>query len=155
MTPADGESYTVGAGAEPPGQDSKGWKRQRESFSCTDEIWERGKISWSAVRKTYLSWTQWLEAALEEKTQAVKAELGVEELPSAPDRLPTGRRTPAATPVGRHRRSFTCIPSVWAQARAAWWAQEEVYHSSWTDWVEEAIAEKAAKTEEPATTSTH
>lgn len=154
MAPSDGEAYTVGAGTPAPGQERSSWKRKRESFSCTEEIWEAAKSAWSAVRREYPAWTEWLEAALEEKTQAVHADLGVTELDPAPPRLPTGRRTPAATTVDRERRSFTCAPVIWANARAAWWAQEAAY-PSWTDWVEEAIAEKAAKTAEPATTTTH
>lgn len=155
MAPSGGESYTVGAGASPPGKNQSDWKRKRESFSCTAAIWGRAKAAWSAVRRDYPAWTEWLEAALVEKTAAVHAQLGVTEaapLPPAPARLPTGRRTPAAGAVNRERRSFTCAPIIWANARAAWWAQEEDY-ASWTDWVEEAIAEKAAKTEKAATTT--
>lgn len=154
MVPNEGDTYTVGAGANPPGQDPTNWKRKRESFSCSNEVWEKAKNAWSAVRRDYPAWTEWVEAALAEKTEAVLAELGVTELAAAPERLPTGRRTPAATAVTRERRSFTCTPVVWANARAAWWAKEEDY-PSWTDWVEEAIAEKAAKTEQPAVTATH
>lgn len=157
MAPPKGEKYTVGAGNNPPGSDRSTWKRKRESFSCTKDIWERAKTAWSSVRREYPAWTEWLEAALEEKTEAVHAALGVtpeNPLPPAPARLPTGRRTPPPVQVDRERRSFTCAPAIWADARAAWWAEEESY-PSWTDWVEEAIAEKARRSEEPAASTTH
>jgi hypothetical protein len=154
MAPADRETYTVGGGSAPPGTDESSWKRRRESFSCTDEIWDRGKTAWASARRSYPAWTEWLESAIQDKTAAVRVALGVTDLPAAPERLPTGRRSPSPTNDTRSRRSFTVVPAIWAEARAAWWAQESDY-PAWTDWVEEAIAEKAARTEQPAISSTH
>lgn len=130
------------SGKTPP--DTTNWNRQRQSFSCTQEIWDQAKQAWRQERRQYPAWTEWLEAALDEKAQAVRASLGVtaqNPLPPAPDRLPTGRRTPPPTQIDRGRRSFTCDPAVWAAARAAWWAEDDQY-PAWTDWVEEAISEK-------------
>mgnify|MGYP005990194789 CR=1 FL=1 len=135
---------TVGREAGLGAADSS-WARTRQSFSCTDQVWEDAKAAWDSVRREYLAWTQWLEAALALKSAAVRAELGRGVLDPAPDRLPTGRRIAADSPPGRKRRAFTCSPTVWAQARAAWWAQEESY-PAWSDWVEEAIVEMTART---------
>ncbi|MBY6414824.1 hypothetical protein HQ346_24805 [Rhodococcus sp. BP-252] len=128
-----------------PGAAGSSWARTRHSFSCTDQVWGDAKAAWSSVRREYLAWTQWLEAALTLKAAAVRAELGRSVLDPAPERLPTGRRVAADAPTGRSRRAFTCSPEVWAQARAAWWTQEESY-PAWSDWVEEAIVEMTART---------
>lgn len=133
------------------------WKRKRESFSCTKEIWDHAKTAWSVVRSDYPAWTEWLEAALREKAASVQSQLTPGDdspLPRAPSRLPTGRREPALEPVDRERRSFTCAPAVWSDARAAWWAQSPDY-PSWSDWVEEAIVEKTKKSDKSTTTTTH
>lgn len=127
------------------GDKARSWARTRQSFSCTDQVWEDAKAARNLVRREYLTWTQWLEAALAFKSAAVRAELGRDMLDPAPERLPTGRRIAADAPSGRKRRAFTCAPAVWAQARAAWWAQEESY-PAWSDWVEEAIVEMTART---------
>lgn len=128
-----------------PGAAGSSWARTRQSFSCTDRVWTDAKAAWSSVRREYLAWTQWLEEALAIKAETVRTELGRGVLDPAPDRLPTGRRIAADAPTGRTRRAFTCSPEVWAQARAAWWAQEEMY-PAWSDWVEEAIAEMTVRT---------
>ena len=128
-----------------PGATGNSWARTRQSFSCTDQVWGDAKAAWSSVRRDYLAWTQWLEAALALKAATVRAELGRSVLDPAPERLPTGRRIAADAPTRRSRRAFTCSPEVWAQARAAWWAQEGSY-PAWSDWVEEAIVEMTART---------
>lgn len=51
------------------------WKRKRESFSCTKEIWDHAKTAWSVVRSDYPAWTEWLEAALREKAASVQTQL--------------------------------------------------------------------------------
>lgn len=133
------------AGQAGPDAASSSWARTRQSFSCTDQVWGDAKAAWSSVRREYLAWTLWLEAALAIKAAAVRTELGRGVLDPAPERLPTGRRIAADAPTGRSRRAFTCSPEVWAQARAAWWAQEESY-PAWSDWVEEAVVEMTART---------
>ncbi|MGW5569789.1 hypothetical protein ACWEVD_01195 [Nocardia thailandica] len=115
---------------------------ERSSFSATDEVWNAAKGAWVAERRQYPTWAEWLETALAEKAARVRAALGNDSLPAAPDRLPPGRRS-AEGPAGRKRRSFTCTPQVWQEARDAWWAQSSQYWTL-TDWIEEAIAEKAA-----------
>lgn len=132
--------------AEPRNLDAPGkdWRRNRQSFSCTDAVWDRAKATWKTQRRQYPAWTEWLEAALDEKAESVHAALGVtaaSPLPPAPDRLPPGRRTPSDSLVGRSRRAFTCAPAIWTAARAAWWTEEDSY-PAWTDWIEEAIREK-------------
>lgn len=151
MAPVAGESQSGAGGSKKNKIDPSKWKRRRESFSCTEEVWAAAKVAWREERTQYPAWTDWLEAALDEKTRSVRDALGIpadQELPPAPDRLPTGRRTlrPMADTgkretVKRGRRSFTCSPEIWADARAAWWAEDEEY-PSWTDWIEEAITEK-------------
>lgn len=116
---------------------------ERSSFSATDEVWNAAKKAWVSARRQYPAWAEWLEGALDEKAARVRNELGVEELPAAPDRLPPGRRTTDSGTAGRKRRSFTCTPRTWTRARAAWWAQAELYPSL-SDWIEEAIEEKSA-----------
>ncbi|GGK68925.1 hypothetical protein [Nocardia camponoti] len=116
---------------------------ERSSFSATDEVWNAAKTEWMRRRRDYPAWAEWLEAALDEKSARVRAALGVDELEPAPDRLPPGRRTTESGTAGRKRRSFTCTPRTWERARAAWWAQAELYPAL-TDWIEEAIEEKTA-----------
>ena len=122
------------------------WKRRRESFSCTVEVWNDAKAAWTRVRRTYPAWTEFIEAASGEKAERVRSRLGVTELEPAPDRLPTGRRVPAPTVTARDAsKSFSCAPAVWADARAAWWAEQDDY-PAWSDWCEEALSEKTAST---------
>lgn len=117
------------------------WKRQRETFSCTQETWDSAKEAWAGNRREYPSWAEWLEDALVEKTARVKDALGISELPPAPDRFPTGRRSRTDMPPTRSRRTFTVRPAAWDEARRAWWATLDDF-DAWSDWVEEAIVEK-------------
>lgn len=112
------------------------WTRERQSFSCTDEVWDAAKRAWSANLDSHPAWTDWLEHALDAAAQRVYDDIG--ELKTAPARIPPGRRS-AATPGGRRRRSFTCRPDVWTNVRNAWWTQV-AHYPQLSDWIETAIA---------------
>ena len=132
-------------GEQPRIDPSAGWRRQRRGLSISDPVWEAAKRKWIADRDLYPAWSDWLETALADKTAATRKRHRLrkgEDFPSAPDRLPTGRRLPPAAPHGRIKRGFTCTPSVWDKARAAWWADRDDW-ADWADWAEDAIAKKA------------
>lgn len=115
------------------------WTRERQSFSCTDDVWDAGKRAWSEDLDAHPAWTDWLEQALDTAAQQVRKRHG--ELKTAPARIPPGRRS--ATGVGgRRRRSFTCRPDVWTAVRDAWWTQVAQYPQL-SDWIEAAIAAHA------------
>ncbi|BAD60631.1 MULTISPECIES: hypothetical protein [Nocardia] len=127
--------------------DAAGGRRwSRENFSCSDEVWGAAKKKWGQQLRQYPTWTGWLEAALAEKTARTRQKLGISTFEPAPDRLPPGRRTPPDQAGTRPRRSFSCSVEVWQDARNAWWAEAESY-PAWSDWAEEAVAEKAESDE--------
>lgn len=116
------------------------WTRERQSFSCTDEVWDAAKEAWMADVHQHPAWTDWLEDVLDRAAEAVRADVG--ELASAPARIPPGRRSGTQTAPSRRRRSFTCRPDVWSRARDAWWTQVADYPQL-SDWIETAIAAHA------------
>lgn len=123
--------------------DSTQWSRTRQSFSCPQDLWDTCKLAWANALDDYPAWTDWLEAAIADGTAATRARAGGA-LRTAPARIPPGRREPA--PAGaptRARRSFTCRPDIWTDARDAWWTERE-QHPQLSDWICAALAAKAA-----------
>lgn len=116
------------------------WTRERQSFSCTDDIWDAAKQAWSDQIDKHPAWTDWLESALAEGAARTKQSL--HELKPAPARIPPGRRQHDGTRTHRRRRSFTCQPEIWQMVRDAWWT-ESGGRSQLSDWIEAAIAAKA------------
>lgn len=128
-------------------QTDRAARRQRCSFSCSDDVWDAAKAAWARQRRNYWVWTEWLEEAIEEKIARTKEQLGIDTFDPAPTRLPPGRRPDSDAPYGRKRRSFTCVPEVWNEAKDVWWAQVDDY-PMWTDWLEDALAEKAERSQD-------
>lgn len=121
-------------------QQHTAWTRERRSFSCDDSVWDAAKAAWANDIETYPAWTYWLEAALVEAIDATRDRH--KKLATAPAKIPPGRRDgPPASPLGRTRRSFTCQPHIWTQARDAWWTDRDT-HLNLSDWISAAITAK-------------
>lgn len=117
------------------------WTRERQSFSCTDDIWNAAKHAWADQLDEHPAWTDWLETAIAEAVDTTHALHGGQ-LASAPARIPPGRRDGTTAGPPRRRRSFTCQPHIWAGARDAWWTERRTYPQL-SDWMQAAIATKA------------
>lgn len=116
------------------------WTRERQSFSCTDDVWTAAKHAWTHDMYRYPAWTDWVETAIAEATDRTERDAGP--LRTAPARIPPGRRDGSTPGPHRRRRSFTCQPHIWAAARNAWWTEVARYPQL-SDWIEVALATKA------------
>ena len=116
--------------------------RQRQSFSCPQDLWDTCKNAWAASTNRYPAWTEWLEDAIAAGVADTRSRHGGQ-LENAPVRIPPGRRTaPDPDAPSRPRRSFTIRPDIWAAARDAWWTEREI-HPQFSDWICAALADFA------------
>lgn len=128
------------------------WSRERQSFSCTDEVWAAAKQAWAEQLEEHPAWTDWVETALAEASARTAEEFG--SLRTAPARIPPGRRDGSAPGPQRRRRSFTCQPHIWSAARNAWWT-EVSHYPQLSDWIEAALAAKAGLASPPQKETHH